>query len=98
MSAGWSGGSDTRWRKLRAWVLRLDLPERLRPRCRIGYERVCVERADCVDHIVPLSMGGPKYDPANCRPACTPCNLRRNEELQRSGPVDEPRPKRISSW
>lgn len=96
MSQGWSGGSDTRWRALRARVLRLDLPWGQRPGCRIGYEGVCAETADCVDHIIPLHMGGSKYDPSNCRPACTPCNLRRNAE--KSEPAYEPPPLRVSSW
>ncbi|NIL64778.1 HNH endonuclease [Salinispora arenicola] len=39
---------------------------------------MCTDEATCVDHIIPLHMGGAKYDQANCRPACQPCNLARN--------------------
>lgn len=93
---GWAGGSDTRWRKLRAVVLRLDLPEHHRPVCAIGTAGVCTGRATCVDHVIPLEAGGAKYDRSNCRPACEPCNLARNRGRSRT--VIEPPPRRISSW
>jgi 5-methylcytosine-specific restriction protein A len=91
---GWDGGSDTRWRTLRAWVLRLHLPEAQRPRCAIGTPGVCTDRATQVDHIVPLEAGGEKYDVSNCRPACAPCNLAR----PRGRPAPEPPPRRVSKW
>ena len=47
-----------------------------------------------MDHIVLLSMGGQKYDPLNCRAACATCNLGR-KKVQ---PIEEPQPKRVSSW
>lgn len=92
--ADWAGGSDTRWRALRAIVLRLDLPAHLRPRCAIGTSGLCTDTATCVDHIVPLHLGGAKYDASNCRPACEPCNLHR----ERSRLVIEPAPRPISRW
>ncbi|MDM4721145.1 HNH endonuclease signature motif containing protein [Micromonospora sp. WMMA1363] len=97
MSQSWSGGSTTRWRTLRARVLRLDLPPTRRPRCAIGYPRICTDEATCVDHIVPLHMGGAKYDEANCRPACQPCNLARPRREQTTV-AHEPPPKRVSTW
>lgn len=61
-------------------MLRLDLPEHLRPRCAIGGPK-CVEVATHVDHVVPLVLGGSKYDPSNVRPACEPCNTGRRVKL-----------------
>ncbi len=88
MSWSWAGGSDSRWRSLRAYVLARD-----RNLCRIG-ARGCTRIATCVDHIIQLEAGGEKYDETNCRAACEPCNLGR----ARPRPQPEPEPKRISSW
>lgn len=93
MSEAWSGGSDTRWRRFRALVLRLDLPPAQRPTCAIQ-GRKCITVATHVDHITPLSKGGKKYDRDNVRPACEPCNTgRRVAEL-----AYEPQPKKVSNW
>lgn len=88
MSKAWSGGSDTRWRRFRLTIL-----ERDRWRCKIR-SAGCKTLADCVDHIVPLSKGGPKYDPGNARAACTPCNTRRGDRA----PAPQPAPRPVSSW
>jgi 5-methylcytosine-specific restriction enzyme A len=93
MSQGWSGGSDSRWRAFRRWVLRLDLSERSRPLCAIGGPK-CVQVATHVDHIVPLALGGAKYDPLNARPACEPCNTGRRVEVAQY----EPAPSPVSRW
>lgn len=91
MSAGWEGGSDTRWRTFRASILRRD-----RYLCTIRGEG-CTTNAPLagghVDHIVPLAMGGQKYDPANARAACSHCNTSR-----RIKPAEEPAPRRVSNW
>lgn len=94
MSKAWEGGSDTRWRRLRSVVLRLDLPPSLRPRCAIGLD-VCIGLATHVDHVLPLSQGGAKYDQANCRPACEPCNLARGKGAP---VVADPPITRVSLW
>jgi 5-methylcytosine-specific restriction endonuclease McrA len=94
MSKAWSGGSDTRWRRLRRRVLRLDLPVGRRPRCAVGLP-VCTDLATCVDHVVPLHMGGDKYDEANCRPSCEPCNLARGKRAPRA---PEPPTRKVSNW
>lgn len=88
MSRSWKGGSTTRWRRLRAAILRRD-----KGRCAIAAEG-CLGDADQVDHIIPLHMGGAKYDPTNCRAACAPCNLGR----ARTQPREEPAPRPVSSW
>ncbi len=59
------------WRRLRATILAGH------PVCAICRTRV----ATTVDHIVPVSLGGPELDPANCRPACGPCNYRGGQRL-----------------
>jgi 5-methylcytosine-specific restriction endonuclease McrA len=71
MSSGWIKGSDSRWRTFRAGIMTRD-----GELCQIRGSR-CTDRATEVDHIQPLSLGGEKYDPANCRAACKPCNLDR---------------------
>lgn len=92
MSKAWSRGSDTRWREFRAAILQRD-----RYLCTIR-GKGCTTTAPLVgghvDHIVMISMGGEKYDPANCRAACQTCNLGR----KKARPVEEPAPKRISTW
>lgn len=87
-------GSTTRWRLLRAYVLRRD-----RYRCQIG-STGCTERAEAsgahaghVDHIVPRELGGGDEE-TNLRASCRSCNLSRG----RTSLVDEPAPRRVSSW
>jgi len=92
MSAGWEGGSDTRWRNFRAHILARD-----HYLCRIkgpGCTNTAPLIGGHVDHIVLLIMGGQKYDPANCRAACRACNLARKKTQL----VEEPAPRRVSSW
>lgn len=88
MSKAWAGGSDTRWRTFRAAILRRD-----HGRCLIAAPG-CTLRAEHVDHIVPLAMGGEKYDPSNCRAACAACNLGRETSMVEH----EPAPRRVSRW
>lgn len=49
--------------------------------------RKCGAHATHVDHIVPLADGGAKWDPANCRAACAPCNLSRSTAARAAGPT-----------
>lgn len=87
MSRGWSKGSTTRWRTLRAYILRRDFGQ-----CRIGAPG-CTHEATHVDHIVPRHMGGTDEE-TNLRAACEHCNLTR----KRSSLKEEPPTKRISNW
>ena len=34
-----------------------------------------------IDHVVPVSKGGPRYDRKNCAIACYPCNQRKGDDL-----------------
>lgn len=88
MSEAWKKGSDTRWRAFRLTILGRD-----RYRCTIQLAG-CTTLADCVDHIQPLSKGGAKYDPSNCRAACKHCNTSRGD----SGLITQPEPRPVSSW
>lgn len=88
MSKGWSGGSTTRWRTLRAYVL-----ERDHHTCRIGGPK-CIGNATTVDHIIPLAEGGQKYDESNCRAACVPCNMGRRNAVA----AYEPQARPVSRW
>ena len=58
------------WEKVRRQVL-----ERDEYRCRLRLEG-CTETATAVDHVVPMSKGGARLDPANLRSTCASCNAR----------------------
>lgn len=92
MSQGWKHGSDTRWRTFRASILRRDGYT-----CQIqgkGCTTTAPLQGGHVDHVIPLHMGGQKYDPLNARAACAHCNTSRRIPIADY----EPPPKRISSW
>lgn len=56
-----------RWKVLKRDLLRH------RPRC-----HYCgTARATTLDHVVPVSRGGAKFDEANLVPVCKPCNDRK---------------------
>jgi 5-methylcytosine-specific restriction endonuclease McrA len=88
MSEQWRGGSTTRWRTFRISIL-----ERDRWRCTLLLPG-CTATATQVDHITPLSRGGDKYDPANCRASCASCNQRRGN----SGSAPQPEHRVLSTW
>jgi len=88
MSEAWQGGSDARWRRFRLTIL-----ERDRWSCTLALPG-CTTRATQVDHIVPLSRGGAKYDPGNCRAACAHCNQARGDRE----PVPQPAGLPPSMW
>ncbi|HWO71207.1 MAG TPA: HNH endonuclease signature motif containing protein [Actinomycetota bacterium] len=67
--------STPRWRKLREFVL-----ERDGWRCQIRLPG-CEGEAREVDHIRPLELGGPAWDPGNLRAACSYCNRSRGASL-----------------
>jgi 5-methylcytosine-specific restriction endonuclease McrA len=91
VSASWAGGSTRTWRKLRMYVLNRD-GFACQVLTRSG--EACGAWATHVDHIVPLSKGGPKYDDRNCRAACSSCNLRLG--ARSTTPDDAPRTKTLS--
>lgn len=88
-------GYDYQWNKFRNAYLK-------RPEnqfCRLHIAKNCRVKADCIDHIIPLEMGGEKYAEDNLQPACTPCNVLKGRSILRGGWVfgsdamdqDEPR-------
>lgn len=61
-------GYDSQWMRVRKLVLARD-----------GYDcqlrlRVCAKVATTVDHVIPLSAGGPRLDMSNLQASCQPCN------------------------
>lgn len=64
----WSGSL---WRWSRHWLA-------MHPHCAIQGPG-CTGKATTVDHIVPLSKGGPVADVNNWRPACAHCNYSRQD-------------------
>lgn len=88
MSKAWEAGSDTRWRRFRLTIL-----ERDRWHCTLQLPG-CTTTATQVDHIQPLSKGGDKYAPDNCRSSCAPCNQARGNRV----PVEQPKPRPVSRW
>jgi len=61
-------GYDTRWRRLRLHVLRHE------PLCRSCRSRGLIRAANEVDHIVPIRLGGARFDESNLQPLCKPCH------------------------
>lgn len=62
-SKSWQSGSSRKWREFRAQQLRDE------PKC-----RRCDVDATEVDHILPLSEGGSKWDKANVQSLCQDCH------------------------
>lgn len=60
------------WKRIRAKIL-----ERDGNRCQIRGAG-CLQVADQVDHILPVSMGGDWFDELNLRASCHRCNNARN--------------------
>ncbi|MGH3942635.1 MAG: HNH endonuclease [Pseudonocardiaceae bacterium] len=80
MNKGEEFYSSARWRALRPVILVRD-----GYRCRIRGPK-CRGAADEVDHIVPWRDGGSRWDPANLRACCGPCNKwRANKQKEREG-------------
>jgi 5-methylcytosine-specific restriction endonuclease McrA len=44
--------------------------------------------ADSVDHVLPISLGGPPLDPDNLRPAHIRCNSKRGNRLNVKPPLN----------
>lgn len=67
--------ADVAWRKVRRYVLARDSHTcQIRgPHCRV--------HADAVDHIVAISAGGARLDPANLQAACITCNSSKRHGL-----------------
>jgi len=81
-----------KWKQLCAYVLAgathcglCGLP--LRPDLPYRREDGTVEPlSSSVDHIVPVSLGGPMYDITNCRPTHLGCNASRGNGTRSAGP------------
>ena len=68
-------GYDNRWRRFaKKWYL----PQH--PLC-----VACGQPAQCVDHILPLSEGGEKYDEANLQALCQSCHNRKTKRERAAG-------------
>jgi 5-methylcytosine-specific restriction endonuclease McrA len=62
---------DYEWQKIRKEILDISR------RCWLcGHDG-----ADSVDHVIPLSRGGARLDPANLRPAHSRCNSKRGNKM-----------------
>jgi 5-methylcytosine-specific restriction protein A len=88
MSRSWAGGSDSRWRAFRLYIL-----DRDHWLCTLRLPG-CTTTAEHAHHIVPLARGGAKYDPDNCASACAHCNT----SLGDRAPAPQPEPRPVSSW
>ena len=69
-------GYDSRWRKLRDWVIARE------PVCRLCAQAGRVRPADLVDHIRPLAAGG-THHPTNLQPLCRRCHAAKTADDQR---------------
>ena len=72
-------GYDYSWHKFRNYYL--SLPQN--QICSLQISRRCSGKAECIDHIVPLSMGGAKYDEDNLQPCCNACNVAKGRRVIR---------------
>lgn len=43
--------------------------------------KTCAKNFATIDHVIPLSRGGPKFDTTNFAVACRTCNNRKGEKL-----------------
>jgi 5-methylcytosine-specific restriction protein A len=70
----WVNGGRTRTNtpEHRAW--RTAVLTRDQWQCQLRYPDRCIGHATEADHIKPVSLGGPEFDPANGRAACAPCH------------------------
>lgn len=70
----------SQWRRVRLEVL-----DRDRYECKVRGPK-CRQKADQVDHIIPVADGGALYDPTNLRAACSWCNTwRAQRQKSRDG-------------
>lgn len=70
--------SGPEWQRVRRHVLARD-----HYLCQIRSHR-CRVIANSVDHIVSISRGGARLDPANLQAACVPCNTwKRHQDAER---------------
>jgi 5-methylcytosine-specific restriction endonuclease McrA len=74
-------GGTTRGRRLNARVVREE------PDCRLRLPG-CTGLSTTADHIVPVSLGGERYDRANLRGACAHCNYSRGNGTRTRQTVD----------
>jgi 5-methylcytosine-specific restriction endonuclease McrA len=80
VSAAWSSGSTSAWRRTRAAVLARDgwtcqhCGRHIHPRCLVTGCPTCAH----VDHVTPRSRGG-SDDPSNLVASCARCNLGRGD-------------------
>jgi len=65
-------GYDAVWRRLRLFILRRD-----KYLCQHCLRQGVVTVATDVDHIIPLSRGGARLDPANLQGLCETCHNRK---------------------
>lgn len=65
-----------RWPEIRRFVL-----ERDGHLCQIRDPSCCVIVADTVDHVLPVALFGPSFDPRHLRAACGPCNRKLGHRL-----------------
>lgn len=83
-------GYDAHWQKVRLAILAAE------PLCRMCAEEGRVTPARDVDHIVPMSEGGAKDDPANLRPLCVAhhqrCGRRGGRFARAGGDSTPPQP------
>ena len=70
MSRSWAGGSTTRWRNLRAGILRANRHENA-GHCQLAIPGVCTGRATCVHHVRGKAYGD---RPLDLVAACQACN------------------------
>lgn len=88
MSKAWAGGSTTRWRKIRRWILDRDGWQ-----CQIGIPGICTQQATHVHHTQGRHVTGDE-DQRYLVAACRACNQHIGDP--RKGP--DPAHKPVTRW
>jgi 5-methylcytosine-specific restriction endonuclease McrA len=81
-------GYDNVWRRFRSWFLSNNplCAFRDHPTARTD----CTVAANTVDHVRPLSQGGERLDPDNCRAVCPSCHAKLTANLKATGRNEMP--------
>ena len=77
-SAG-ARGYDYQWSRFRKHYLSIPGNQI----CALQISGKCSGKAECIDHIVPLALGGAKYDEDNLQPSCNACNVLKGKRVIR---------------
>lgn len=83
-------GYDWTWRRFRAWFLGQAENAICAFKDHPGHRDECTHASTVVDHVTPLSQGGERLDPGNCRGVCRIAHDRITDNLKKTGRNEMP--------